>query len=175
MQVQKGTAIHKFVANDSESAEPGTSPQGPRPFVTASIDGVEAHGDLYLTIAGQFAAAARGRPEVRRCRRCRPYFFEFSCRVASEAPLELTGAAARRRAGVGAYKFLRPKKNNFGPHRGWVHRVDSGAFRRPQKDHVGRGTASLSRPCDASPSALHARTSSSRANRCFAFDTQTCF
>ena len=102
MQVQKGTAIYKFAANDAESAEPGTSPQGPRPFVTASIDGVEAPGDLYLTIAGQFAAAARGRPVVRRCRRCRPYFFEFSCRVASEAPLELTGAAARRRAGVGA-------------------------------------------------------------------------
>ena len=138
MQVQKGTAIYKFAANDAESAEPGTSPQGPRPFVTASIDGVEAPGDLYLTIAGQFAAAARGRPVVRRCRRCRPYFFEFSCRVASEAPLELTGAAARRRAGVGAYKFLRPKKNNFGPHRGctaWTP-AHSDALKRTMSDAV---------------------------------------
>eukprot|EP00900_Chrysochromulina_parva_P010348 jgi/Chrpa1/19314/Chrysochromulina_OHIO_Genome00024131-RA len=64
MQVQEGTAIYKFAANDAESAEPGTSPQGPRPFVTASIDGVEAPGDLYLTIAGQFAAAARGGPPL---------------------------------------------------------------------------------------------------------------
>jgi hypothetical protein len=54
-EVQEGTAIYKFAANDSESA-------AGRPFVTASIDGVACPGDLYLRLAGQYAAAAKGAP-----------------------------------------------------------------------------------------------------------------
>ena len=54
-EVQEGTAIYKFAADDSESA-------AGRPFVTASSDGVACPGDLYLTLAGQYAAAAKGGP-----------------------------------------------------------------------------------------------------------------
>ena len=52
-EVQEGTAIYKFAANASQSA-------AGRPFVTASIDGVQCPGDLYLRLAGQYAAAAKG-------------------------------------------------------------------------------------------------------------------
>lgn len=52
-EVQEGTAIYKFAANESESAA-GSH------FVTASIDGVNCPGDLYLTMAGQYASAAKG-------------------------------------------------------------------------------------------------------------------
>ena len=45
-EVQEGTAIYKFAANESESATG-------RRFVTASIDGIECPGDFYLTLAGQ--------------------------------------------------------------------------------------------------------------------------
>jgi hypothetical protein len=51
-EVQEGTAIYKIAANEAESA-------AGRPFVTASMDGVKCPGDLYLTIAGKYAAAAR--------------------------------------------------------------------------------------------------------------------
>jgi len=51
-EVQEGTAIYKFAANQSESA-------AGRDFVTASIDGVQCPGDLYLKMAGQYTAAAR--------------------------------------------------------------------------------------------------------------------
>ena len=54
-EVQEGTAIYKFAANESESA-------AGRAFVTASIDGVECPGDMYLKLAGQYAAAAKGNP-----------------------------------------------------------------------------------------------------------------
>lgn len=54
-EVQEGTAIYKFAANDLESAVGRT-------FVTASIDGVDCPGDLYLNMAGQYAAAAKGGP-----------------------------------------------------------------------------------------------------------------
>ena len=53
-EVQEGTAILKFAANKAESAAGGKYP-----FVTASIDGVDAPGDLYLTMAGHYAARAR--------------------------------------------------------------------------------------------------------------------
>ena len=52
-EVQEGTAIYKFAANVSESA-------AGREFVTASVDGFDCPGDLYLTLAGQYATAARG-------------------------------------------------------------------------------------------------------------------
>jgi len=51
-EVQEGTAIYKFAANEAESAKGAE-------FVTASIDGVECPGDFYLTMAGQYAAAAK--------------------------------------------------------------------------------------------------------------------
>jgi hypothetical protein len=54
-EVQEGTAIYKFAANEKESA-------AGRTFVTASIDGVDCPGDLYLKMAGQYAAAAKGGP-----------------------------------------------------------------------------------------------------------------
>lgn len=54
-EVQEGTAIYKFAANERESAAGAT-------FVTASIDGVDCPGDMYLTLAGQYAAAAKGGP-----------------------------------------------------------------------------------------------------------------
>ena len=57
-EVQEGTAIYKFAANESESAAAG----GGEGFVTASSDGVDCPGDLYLTLAGQYAAAAKGAP-----------------------------------------------------------------------------------------------------------------
>lgn len=52
-EVQEGTAIYKFAANATQSA-------AGRPFVTASIDGVQCPGDLYLRMAGKYAAAAKG-------------------------------------------------------------------------------------------------------------------
>jgi hypothetical protein len=54
-EVQEGTAIYKFAANEEESA-------AGRTFVTASIDGVACPGDLYLSMAGLYAAAAKGGP-----------------------------------------------------------------------------------------------------------------
>jgi hypothetical protein len=54
-EVQEGTAIYKFAANEAESA-------AGREFVTASIDGVACPGDHYLAMAGQYAAAAKGGP-----------------------------------------------------------------------------------------------------------------
>lgn len=54
-EVQEGTAIYKFAANQDESA-------AGRSFVTASIDGVDCPGDLYLKMAGQYTAAAKGGP-----------------------------------------------------------------------------------------------------------------
>ena len=54
-EVQEGTAIYKFAANEKESA-------AGREFVTASIDGVDCPGDLYMTMAGQYATAAKGGP-----------------------------------------------------------------------------------------------------------------
>jgi len=54
-EVQEGTAIYKFAANEAESAK------APRAFVTASIDGVDCPGDLYLKMAGQYALAAKKR------------------------------------------------------------------------------------------------------------------
>jgi len=56
-EVQEGTAIYKFAANNAESAKG-------RDFVTASIDGVNCPGDLYLTMAGQYATAAHGRTSI---------------------------------------------------------------------------------------------------------------
>lgn len=51
-EVQEGTAIYKFASNRAESAKGRT-------FVTADMDGVACPGDHYLTMAGQYAAAAK--------------------------------------------------------------------------------------------------------------------
>jgi len=52
-EVQEGTAIYKFASNLKESAKGRT-------FVTADIDGTACPGDHYLTMAGLYAARAKG-------------------------------------------------------------------------------------------------------------------
>merc|ERR1711916_226167 len=53
-EIQEGTAIYKIAATEQESALPAGC------FLTASSDGVTCSGDHYLTMAGQYAAAAHG-------------------------------------------------------------------------------------------------------------------